>query len=114
MKNDLNRCWAIVKSEDAIWSYPITFNDSNGFHRCNLWFAPIQLQTEQYTPYNIINDIDLSNIINGIMVSLPNTKNENITHSGYTLLLSNWLVRTQFGTLDLPTITREIINIDQT
>ena len=114
MKNDLNRCWAIVKSEDAIWSYPISFNDNNGFHRCNLWFAPIQLQTEQFRPYNIINDIDLLNIINGMMVSLPKTKNENITHSGYTLLLSNWLVRTQFGTLDLPTITREIINIDQT
>ena len=108
-QNDPPEYLTIVKFDNKYNCFPIVFDDNYGFHKCNLWFAPICLGEKHNNEYSDINDICCSDDTFGILVCfLLNEKEEN-TRADYTLVSSNWLIRSQSNEMKLPTVSRDIL-----
>ena len=99
---------AICKCNDTMEYYSVLFEDDIGFHKYNLWFSPVKLHKLNIDEDELVGDIRSIYNHHAILISLGFDKeSSNLTH-GYTLLSSNWMTRTQNGSLELPTLSREL------
>ena len=108
----------VVKEFFAIWklnntfiTVPIIFDDSNGFHNCNLWFAPVSIQITLATSFVSLEDIGDVEYLSGLLVISKSKTSTGLDKTGYALVTSEWTVRKQNGTLELPLISKELFGI---
>jgi len=99
---------AICKCNDTMEYYSVLFDDNVGYHKYNLWFSPVKLHKLNIDEGELVRDI--RSIYNhcAILISLDFDRESSNLNHGYTLLSSNWMTRTQNGSLELPTLSREL------
>lgn len=99
---------ALCKQNEKIKYYNVYFDDDLGFHKYNLWFAPIIIKEVDSDKNPSFSEMQNMCEQSALLISIHSNDNSSGTLHGYTLLSSNWLVRTQTGTLELPKISREL------
>ncbi len=112
-RTNIIEIFAILKDNDKYYCYDLLFDDNNGFHKFHLWFAPLILRNS--TNGTIINKDDIKKYREdiGLLISIPqmNTADNTTNNCLYTLLVSDWTIRSQEGMLHLPTLSRELFGI---
>ena len=103
-------CMAITKMDDMYVCHPILFNDDVGYHKFNLWFAPITLGSPISKPYTGIEEIIRSTFDVGLLI--PDKSKElssNFDYPiSYLIISKNWYIRTQSNTFNLPKLSQEL------
>ena len=103
-------CMAITKMDDMYVCHPILFNDDVGYHKFNLWFAPITLSSPISKPYTGIEEIIRSSFDVGLLI--PDKSKElssNFDYPiSYLITSKNWYIRTQSNTFNLPKLSQEL------
>ena len=113
-KTTIVEIFAISKENDIYYCYDILFDDNNGSHKFHLWFVPLILRKSINA--TIIDKEEIAKYREhvGLLLSIPhiNTTNNTTNDSLYTLLVSDWTIRSQAGMLYLPTLSRELFGIN--
>ena len=100
--------FVLIIQNEKIKYYNVYFDDDLGFHKYNLWFAPIIIKEVDSDKNPSFSEMQNMCEQSALLISIHSNDNSSGTLHGYTLLSSNWLVRTQTGTLELPKISREL------
>ena len=101
---------AVIKEDDKFKLHSLIFDDDLGFHKNNLWFAPISIGKCLSVTYKSLMNIqtvcfDVAMIIPyGETFDMKQTNNWN----GYFVFTKNWFIRTQNGSLKLPQLSRDL------
>ena len=102
----------IYKNNDNYECVQVLFDDSLGFHSNNLWYAPILLHEENKKCSANLEDVyNMDRDISGILLSVKIIVGTGLCKSGFALITSEWTVRRQNGTLDLPNLSKDLFGI---
>lgn len=107
-KTHVIEIFAICKKNDTFGCYPLIFDDNQGFHKYNLWFAPLNIKKGPSRMEIHKETIASSQDYAGLLVSFQAEKNLYEKNIYYTLLSSDWSTRSQTGLLELPSLSREL------
>ena len=85
---------------------PIHFNDSNGKWCLNLWYAEVSMQTD----YILVQDrAKLKGFCKDYFLMLRHDKESSL----WTVICRSWHVHTQLGILELPTLHKRILTMEE-
>ena len=88
--------------------YNIQFNDNIGIHRCNLWFSKLKINKYVTDKFETIDEIYNKHDATGLLVCLKESHFESEENSLYSLICSDWSVRTQANELVLPSLSKDL------
>ena len=101
-------CWVLYKQNDMYGYYNIQFNDDIGIHRCNLWFSKLKINKYVTEKFETIDEIYNKTDETGLLICLKESHFELEENSLYSLISSDWSVRTQTNELGLPLLSKDL------
>ena len=110
LNNEEKSIVAVIQKDDMFELQCLMFDDNTGFHKNNLWFAPVKIDKLLSTKYKSLQNIQLECV--DVALIIPYEKTSNIKGdddwSGYSLFTKNWFIRTQDGSVCLPRLSQDL------
>ena len=101
---------AVIKEDDKFKLHSLIFDDDLGFHKNNLWFAPISIGKRLSVTYKSLMNIQTVCFDVGMIIPYGKTfdMKQNNNWNRYFVFTKNWFIRTQNGSLKLPQLSRDL------
>ena len=81
----------IIKSKTSYDFHPFEFDDDNGFHSMNLWYAKVKVKDEYIISF--LSKDQLSRKVSDYILAVPFDPNITKEKSEYTIISKNWKCR---------------------
>jgi len=88
----------IVKLEVRYDLFQIIFDDSSGFHKCNQWYTPINIESSNFLSFVSIKEL-IDKIFDYIMMIPLTTNDGNNNENEFTVISKNWMCRKYDNTM---------------
>ena len=85
----------------------VLFQDKEGFNKCGLWFAPIEVSTLSLSKECTKEEITLSIIDYALLI--PCISSHDLLNCCYTVISKNWKTRTTASKLSLPMFSFDFV-----